>query len=392
MTTMTLAAQRPVGVAMGGFIALASAMGIGRFVYTPILPFMVEGLGLTKGEAGLIASANFLGYMLGALAAASPALPGSRRNWAIGALALSAVSTGVMGLFSSLPVFLALRFIGGVASAFALVFSSALVMDRLSAAKRPALIALYFAGVGAGIVASALLVAGLAAAGFGWRDFWSASGVLAFLGLGLFTALVPGGGDGPARPVAAGPGGRDPRLVALIAAYGLFGFGYVVTATFISAIVRSEAALAALEPVIWLIVGIGAIPSVAVWAAVGRRLGNGRAYALACLVEAGAVSLSVVSLSPVALALSALLLGGTFVGITATGLVNARELSRVDPRRNLALMTAIFGIGQMIGPTFAGFLHDVSGSFRLPTLAAAAVLVLAAALVGATASAGPAPR
>ena len=93
--------DRPVGVAVGGFIALAAAMGIGRFVYTPILPFMADGLGLTKGEAGLIASANFLGYMLGALAAASPALAGRRRNWAIAALLLSAVSTGVDGLSSA---------------------------------------------------------------------------------------------------------------------------------------------------------------------------------------------------------------------------------------------------------------------------------------------------
>ncbi|HEY2889002.1 MAG TPA: YbfB/YjiJ family MFS transporter [Dongiaceae bacterium] len=392
MTASAITADRPVGVALGGSIALASAMGIGRFVYTPILPFMADGLGLTKGEAGLIASANFLGYMLGALAASSPALRGSRRSWAIAALAFSAVSTGVMGLFTDMPVFLLLRFIGGVASAFALVFSSALVMDRLAAAKRPALIALYFAGVGSGIVTSALLVAGLAAAGYGWRDFWFASGVLALLGLGLFMSLVPGSADAPAKPVETGAGGRDPRLVALIVSYGLFGFGYVITATFISAIVRSEPALKSLEPAIWLIVGIGAIPSVAIWAAIGRRIGNGRSYAIACLVEAGAVSLSVISLSPFAVALSALLLGGTFVGVTATGLVNARELSRVDPRRNLALMTAIFGIGQMIGPTFGGFLHDMSGSFRLPTLAAAGVLVIAGLIVGLTATARPAPR
>jgi len=370
---------------MGGFVALAAAMGIGRFVYTPILPFMADGLGLTKGEAGLIASANFLGYMLGALAAASPALSGRRRNWAIAALLLSAVSTGIMAFFSALPVFLVLRFIGGVASAFALVFSSALVMDRLAAARRPALIALYFAGVGTGIVTSALLVAGLARAGYDWREFWLASGALSLIAVALFMALVPNSAEPPAKPAAAVSDGRDRRLVALIAAYGLFGFGYVITATFISAIVRSEADLKFLEPVIWLIVGVGAIPSVALWAWVGRRIGDGRAYALACLVEAGAVTLSVVAGSPAVVALSALLLGGTFVGITATGLVHARELSRVDPRRNLALMTAIFGIGQMIGPAFGGFLHDVSGSFRLPTLAAAGVLVIAALLVGATA-------
>ena len=389
---MTAGEHRPLGVAFGGFIALAAAMGIGRFVYTPILPFMADGLGLSKSEAGLIASANFLGYMLGALAAASPALRASKRNMATGALVVSALSTGAVGLFSSLAGFLVLRFIGGVASAFALVFSSTLVMDRLAAAKRPALIALYFAGVGTGIVTSALLVAGLAAAGYDWREFWFASGALSLAAVALFIAFVPQAGDVPAQAQAASGNGPDRRLVALIVSYGLFGFGYVITATFISAIVRAEPPLKVLEPAIWLIVGVGAIPSVAVWAWVGRRIGNGRAYALACLVEAVAVTFGVISLAPVVVALSALLLGGTFVGITATGLVDARELSRGDPRRNIALMTAIFGIGQMIGPTFGGVLHDLSGSFRLPTMAAATVLLAASLLVFATASAGPHKR
>jgi predicted MFS family arabinose efflux permease len=384
--------HRALSVAFGGFVALAIAMGIGRFVYTPILPFMAEGLGLTKGEAGLIASANFLGYLLGALGAASASLPGGRRAWAIAALAVSAVSTGAMGLASYLPIFLVLRFIGGVASAFTLVFASALVLDRLAAAGRPALIALYFAGVGSGIVLSALLVAGLAAAGCDWRVFWLASGALSLLGLGAVVLLVPGMAE--AKPAGAPPrgGAIDRRLLALIAAYGLFGFGYVITATFISTIVRASPDLKSLEPVIWLIVGLAAVPSVAIWAWVGRRIGNGRGFALACLVEAAGVTLSVLATEPSAVTLSAVLLGGTFVGITATGLVNARELSTVDPRRNLALMTAIFGIGQMIGPSFAGFVHDLSGNFRLPSLAAAATLVIAAALVGATTSGKAASR
>jgi predicted MFS family arabinose efflux permease len=205
----------------------------------------------------------------------------------------------------------------------------------------------------------------------------------------LFMALVPQGRE--LRAAQKGTNGKSGarQLVALVISYGLFGFGYVITATFISALVRAEPPLKPLEPVIWLIVGIGAIPSVALWTWVGRRVGNGRAYALACLVEAGAVALSVMSLSPAAVALSALLLGGTFVGITATGLIDVRELSQGDPRRNLALMTAVFGIGQMIGPSFGGFLHDHSGSFLLPSLAAAVFLLAAAALVGATA--GP-PR
>src|SRR5260370_8633592 len=94
--------------ALGGLIALAAALGIGRFVYTPILPPMIEALHLSKSEAGLIASVNFVGYLLGALLAAMPGLVGSRRLWLFGALAISAFPTPAPALTPALPPFLGL--------------------------------------------------------------------------------------------------------------------------------------------------------------------------------------------------------------------------------------------------------------------------------------------
>lgn len=370
-----------VGIALAGLIALASAMGIGRFVYTPILPFMVESLQLSKSQAGIIASANFLGYMLGALAAAIPSLPGGRRNWFIAGLAMSAVTTAAMGASGSIPVFITQRFIGGVASAFVLILGSALVFEKLALAHRTGLSALHFAGVGCGIVVSAVLVSALAAYGYDWRVQWYASGLLSLLALAVVIWLVPVETE-VAAPVMRKPGsGFNHRLIVHMIAYGLFGFGYIITATFISTIVRASPELSGIEPIIWVVVGLGAIPSVSLWNWISRRIGIYWSFSLACLVEAIGVAISVLPDNEPAIILSAVLLGGTFVGITALGLGIAGELSRGSPRQGIALVTAFFALGQMIGPTFAGYTYTFGDSFLVPSLSAAFALVIAASLV-----------
>src|SRR5262249_10408472 len=150
---------------------MAVAVGIGRFVYTPILPLMVEDLGMTKSAAGVLASANYAGYLAGALVAAVPGLPGSRRRWLLVALVVGALTTAAMALTSSSAAFLLLRFTGGVASAFGLVFSSAVVLDGMSRGGRPGLSAVHFAGVGTGIAVSAVVVM----LSRGWRTAWLAA-------------------------------------------------------------------------------------------------------------------------------------------------------------------------------------------------------------------------
>jgi predicted MFS family arabinose efflux permease len=365
-------------------VALAAALGVGRFVYTPILPAMVEGLGLSKAAAGLIASANFVGYLAGAVLAAAPRLPGSRRTWLLGALGLGAATTGAMGLVSSLPAFLALRSAGGAASAFVLVFASALVLDRLAHAGRGGLSALHFGGVGVGIALSAALVSALLAAGADWRVLWLASGVASLAALAAVAWLVPEG-EPPQAAVASPPGtgGSIPGhgLAALAWAYGLFGFGYVVTATFLVAIVRASPEIRSVEPLVWMVVGIAGTPSVALWTWLGTRLGIARAFAVACLVEAVGVAASVFWPTAAGALLAATLLGGTFMGLTALGLAAGRQLASGDPRRALGLLTAVFGVGQIVGPAVAGYLHDRTGAFTLPSLLAAGALVAAAATV-----------
>ena len=287
--------QRPIFIAFGGLIAMAVAIGIGRFVYTPILPPMMAALGLSKSTFGLIASANFAGYLVGALAATRASLPGPGRVWLPGALLLSAATTAAMGLTTSVGAFIVLRFLGGVASALALILSSALVLGQLAATRRPGLASLHFAGVGIGIAVSAVLVAEQHAAGAGWAAMWQASGAVSLAGA-LVVALLVSGRPAARRPRRLSPhAAADPRLKRMAAAYGLFGFGYVITATFLVAIVRATPAIRDLEGLIWIVVGVAAAPSVLLWTAAGRRIGIPAAFAIAALTEAVGVLASVVS-------------------------------------------------------------------------------------------------
>jgi len=362
-------------LALAGAIAMACAMGIGRFVYTPILPFMVEALHLSASQAGLIASANFLGYLIGALAASVP-LPGAPRLWLIAALTASAITTTAAGVFAAVPAIAAMRFLGGGASAFALVFASTLVLQGLARAGRGGLSAVHFGGVGIGIALSSLVIL----LPVGWDAMWFVSGAATLLGAVLVAAIMPKPEDLPTQTATAQAAvQRRGGLARLVVAYALFGFGYVITATFIVAIVRGTPPLKAFEPWAWLVVGLAGAPSVWIWVKIAGRIGMMRGYALACAVEAAGVLLSLWT-GVAGILLSAILLGGTFMAITALGLEAARRRAGGNPRRVVGLMTVAFSVGQIIGPTVAGYARDATGSFTTATVAAAVALLIAAVL------------
>jgi len=379
-SSVQLRQAEAISIAVGGLIALAVSIGIGRFVYTPILPPMVEALGLSKSAAGLIASANFLGYLIGALVAALPILPGSRQSWLLGALLASTVTTAAMALTQSLALFLALRFLGGGASAFVLILASALVLERLFEIGYAGLSSLHFAGVGIGIAVSAMLVAAMLQAGGSWQSLWVASGVLSLLAT-FAVALLLRDHSTPRRTTHEHSAQLySASLIRLIIAYGLVGFGYVITATFLVVIVRGTPTIRQFEPVIWVVFGLASAPSSAFWARVAVPLGIPRTFALACLTEAAGVAVSVLWPSKLGVFLAAILVGGTFVSLMALGMVRARVLAKSDPRRIIAYMTVAFGLGQIIGPSFAGVVSDQLGSFTVPSIAAAVALLMAAVL------------
>src|SRR5213593_1446794 len=206
--TRTPPRRSAAAVALAGFVALAVAMGIGRFAFTPILPMMQEDAGVSIAMGGWLASSNYLGYLLGALSVIWRRI---RATTAIRAgLVTIGLATLAMGLEHRFAVWLLLRAVAGVASAWVLIYVSAWCLDSLASLRRPALSSTVFAGVGAGIALAGALCLALMHVHAGSARAWIVLGALAIvLSLGIWTVF---------RPRAGSPGAEaarsDPRAMA----------------------------------------------------------------------------------------------------------------------------------------------------------------------------------
>ncbi len=237
---------------------MAAAMGFGRFSYTPILPGMISGVPLSAADAGFIASANFVGYLVGAVLAAYGWAAGRERLVALLSLLATAILLAAMAATDSVAVFAIIRFLAGVASAFAMVFTSSIVLSHGAAAGNDHVQAAHFGGPGAGIALSSVMVL-LIGLGFhdgpgGWRADWIGGALYCAASLVVVFLLLPSALKRNRRRWARSQALTWNRpMVLLTLSYGVFGFGYVITATFLVTIARLSATGPFVEFLCWFI-------------------------------------------------------------------------------------------------------------------------------------------
>jgi len=371
--------RSPVLRAVLGGLALAAVMGVSRFAYTALLPSLQTALRLDDATGGLIASSNLAGYLVGVLwARRTP--PGAPRRWLLRTgLALSVFTTGVVAALGGLWGWIAFRFAAGVASGLVFVLASALVLEGLPQGKEP-LAGLHYGGVGLGMALSGALAAFVGP--LGWQAPWVILAVLsAALALPLLLVGPPLVVAGKAQ--AAGPSSGDLSFGRLGIAYFLQGLGYIVSGTFAVRAVQQTPALADWAPWVWVATGLAAAPSAWLWAAVARRLGSRWALVAAFLLQATGMALPAVSSAAWGALVGALLFGGTFMGIVTMTLEAGRRLMPEAVARAVGSLTAVYGVGQVIGPMAAGWASRALGDPRPAVLAAAgAVAVGGLVLVG----------
>jgi predicted MFS family arabinose efflux permease len=359
------------------------AMGIGRFVYTPILPDMIGAGLLDVKSAGLLASANFIGYFVGAIAATPFGRATARRRLLMIAIVASVATTFAMGCTGELWAWHALRFASGVASAFAQIFISGFVMEALMRRNRPDWIGWLLGGVGLGIVLSSIVVELAQRSGLAWDRQWLVAGALG-LALALPALLIAF----RLQPVDAmpAPGEAQPArsplftlsFTLLLLAYSGLGLGYVVQATYLPTLVRALPQLAQFSTLTWLVVGLAAAPSNFLWLNAARRMGVTAALILGFLLQAVGLLVPVLWHSVPGAMIGAAALGATLIGITALCLQQARLLAPDQFARAVAVLTVGFGLGQIAGPSLAARLVGPGNDFLPPTIMASSVLLVSA--------------
>lgn len=374
-------------IAIAGLAALAVAMGIGRFAFTPILPMMQQDAGLSVAGGGWLASANYLGYFAGAMWAgmrhasrvqAATAIRAGLAVIAFSTLAM-ALPTPAQALGAGFAAWTVLRFIAGVASAWVMVHTSAWAFERIAPLGRPILAGVLFAGVGAGIVVAGglcvILMANHAASSSAWLVLGLASLAVTVLIWRVFHS---------SREMEK-PRGAPHRWTwaqaRLVLAYGAYGLGYIIPATFLPVMARDVVRDPAVFGWAWPVFGAAAVLSTLGVALLAGRYGNRAAWIASHFVMALGVAAPVFWPGAGGIVLAALCVGGTFVVITMVGLQEARSVAREQAPRLMAAMTAAFAAGQIGGPLLVSFLLAAGGGFAAALLIAGAVLVAGALLL-----------
>lgn len=365
-------------------LSLAVAMGVGRFAFTPLFPLMVRDGWLGNEAGSLLAGSNYLGYLVGALLAARLRLKPAHLL-ALG-ITLTVCVTAAMGWSTSLSAWLPLRFAAGVMSAWALVATSAWGLGWLATLGRPQLAGVIFAGVGLGISATGLFCLIAPGPERTTLELWVALGGLSGLAILLPLAVAlglnppaPSAGTAAAAQPLPAPGGRHGHggnTRGLILCYTLFGFGYILPATYLPALARQLVDDPRVFGLAWPLFGLAAGLStlLAAWAL--RRIKRLRLWAGSQFVLALGVFLPVAHPSLASIAAAALLVGGTFMVITMVAMQEARARAEEKATLVLGQMTAGFAFGQLLGPVASAALERLTGNF---STALAYALALSAA-------------
>jgi predicted MFS family arabinose efflux permease len=372
--------QQRIKVLSAGIFSLILVLGIARFAYTPLLPLMQHQAGLGVAAAGWLAAINYAGYLSGAIIATLISdMVLKDRLYRIGMI-VAIVSTAMMGMTTDFTLWAVSRFVAGLSSAAGLLLGSGLILNWLIRHNHRSELGIHFSGIGLGIACAAAAVH-VIKLWLTWDQQWWALTVLScVLAVPALRWLPP-----PDRSAVtktgqkmedAPPSALFMRL--LIAAYCCAGIGYVISATFIVAIVDHIPGMQGNGTLVFFVIGIAAAPSCIAWDLIARRIGKLNALFMAAVLQIVGIMLPVFASGLIPALLGAVLFGGTVMGIVSLVLTMAGQYYPTRPAKMMGKMTLSYGVAQIAGPAITGWLGTRLGSYAAGLYLAGGAMVVAA--------------
>lgn len=368
-------------ILLAGILALTVGVGVARFVFTSLLPPMLDNF-LSISFAGILASINYVGYLFGSLFSIFIKDIHTKVKFFRIGLVLCVLTSLLLGISENSTVWIISRLLAGFGAAMALVVGSAIVMLKLKDTNKTKAMGIHFSGLGVSIVITDLLMRGVFVYGGNWQDAWL---ILALFGalFSCYCAYILSFDKQSLAEIVKHKFDKSlfsPLVIILILAYFTEGVGMVVQATFLPDIVNSLEGLSGYGGYTWLVVGIAGIPSCIIWMRLAHKFGSINIMMIAMLLQIVGILIPTLSSNIFLNLFSGILYGATFVGLVALFMNYGGQLAAKNPIFIMGAITSAYGVGQILAPLYCIAFIDWFNSYN-PALYLTAMIVFVGVLL-----------
>ena len=353
-----------VAILLAGILTITAGVGVARFAFTSLLPYMLEDF-LSVTNAGILASVNFAGYLSGAIFAIFIKDINTKVKYFQIGMVLSVLTTLILATSTNEILWFISRAIAGFGTAMVLIVGGALVMVKLDFEDKTKAMGIHFSGIGFAIVISELISQYILKEGT-WSDAWLALSLFAFV-VCFYTIYILSFDKMMKQDVVKHKLSRSifsPYVILLILAYFTEGVGFVVQGTFLPDIINSLEGLDGYGNLGWLIVGIVGIPSSIIWMWLAHKHGSVDIIIIAMGLQIVGILIPALSNNIYLNLFSGALYGSTFIGMVALFMHLGGKLAGKNPVVLMGAMTSAYGIGQVGAPLYSVALIEYFGDYN----------------------------
>jgi len=348
-----------ISILIAGIISVIIALGVSRFVFTSLLPPMLDDF-LTITYAGILASVNFAGYLSGSILSMFIKDINQKVILFRLGIVLCVITTFLLGITTNETIWLVARLVAGFGAALTFVVGSAIVMTKLNFDNKTKAMGIHFSGIGFSILVTDLISRAVLSNGGDWKDSWIILAIFAIIA--SIYAIYILSFDKEVKQTAVkhkfDKAIFSPFVILIILAYFTEGIGFVVQATFLPDIINTIKGLEGYGSLTWTFVGLAGIPSCIIWMTLASKFGSVNVIMITLALQMIGILIPTFTNDIYFNLFSGILYGGTFVGLVGMFMNLGGKLAGENPVILMGAVTTSYGIGQVVAPLYSIYLVE----------------------------------